>query len=86
MTILILQIVLMGSLAVIVYLMALAVPRIEEDKKEIGSKNGVVPLPLDKLDAQLNKWKDRILRRLKVFVMKADNYISKQLKKEEKKL
>lgn len=81
---LILQLVLMLSLAVIVYLMAVAIPRVEETKVK-NNNNGSTNLPLEQLDDFLNSVKDKLLRRLKVFVMKMDNLISRQLnnKKEE---
>ena len=75
---LILQLVLMLSLSVVVYLMAIAVPRIEE-KKANGTKNGSTNLPLEQLDNFLNSVKDKVLRRLKGSIMKADNLISKHL-------
>ena len=82
---LILQLVLMASLAVIVYLMALAVPRVNDsDGKGNGSDNS--PLPLDKIDTLLNGLKDKILRRVKIVLMKTDNLISKQLNNKEEKL
>jgi len=82
---LILQLILMTSLAIVVYLMAIAVPRVEkEDGKKNG--NGGASLPLDKLDALLAKAKDKVLRRLRVVVMKAENFISRQLNNKEEKL
>jgi len=82
---LILQLILMTSLAVVVYLMAIAVPRIEEaEEKKNG--NSRANLPLDKLDAMLGRAKDKTLRRLRVVVMRADNFISRQLNNKEEKL
>ncbi len=77
-----LELTLLISLAIIVYLMSAAIPRIE-DKKEGeddggGSKRS--SLPLDKLDEVLLKFKDKLLRKMKVLVMKIDNFISKQLR------
>jgi large-conductance mechanosensitive channel len=82
---LILQIILMLSLAAIVYLMALAVPRLEETEKKKNS-NGNASLPLEKLDTLLDGVKDKLLRRLKVVVMRTDNFISKQLNNKKEKL
>lgn len=82
---LILQLVLMISLGVVVYLMAIAVPRLEEsDLRKNG--NGAPSLPLDKLDAALSGARDKFLRRLRVLVMKTDNFISRQLNNKEEKL
>ena len=82
---LILQLVLMTSLAVVVYLMAIAIPRVEESKEKKNG-NGTTSIPLDKLDAMLGRAKDKALRRIKVFVMKTDNFISRQLNNKEEKL
>ena len=79
------QLILMISLAVVVYLMAIAVPRVEEngEKQNGGSSTN---LHLEKLDALLAKGKDKALRRLKVVIMKTDNFISRQLNNKEEKL
>lgn len=82
---LILQLILMLSLAVVVYLMAIAIPRVEETKAK-NNNNGSTSLPLEQLDDFLNSVKDKLLRRLKIVVMKADNFISKQLKKDKEEL
>ena len=76
-----LELTLLVSLAVVVYLMATAVPKVEEDKEtdgENGSRGS--GHHFDRLDRFLLKIKDKFLRRLKVLVMKTDNLISKQLK------
>ncbi|MDP3953283.1 MAG: hypothetical protein Q8P99_00445, partial [bacterium] len=62
-------------------LMSAALPRIEEEEDkgdDPGTKRS--SLPLDKLDQLLIKAKDKFLRKMKVVVMKADNFISKQLR------
>lgn len=82
---LILQLVLMTSLAVVVYLMAIAVPRVEDNGEKNGG-NGATSIPLDKLDAFFGKTRDKVLRRIKVVVMKTDNFISRQLNNKEEKL
>lgn len=76
-----LEISLLTSLAIIVYLMSAALPRMEDKKEEAedgGSKRS--SLPLDKLDELLLKANDKFLRKMKVVVMKADNLISKKLR------
>jgi len=75
----------MTSLAVVVYLMAIAVPRVEESGNKKNG-NGSTSLPLDRLDALLGKAKDKSLRRLRVVIMRTDNFISRQLNNKEEKL
>ena len=76
-----LELTLLASLAIIVYLMSAALPRIE-DRKEENENSGIKrsSLPLDKLDEALLKIKDKFLRKVKVVVMKVDNFISRQLR------
>jgi hypothetical protein len=76
---LILELIIMVSLAIIVYLMAAAVPKMEEGQ-EAGEKSPRTILPLHKLDSFLIRIRDKLLRRTKIVVMKIDNLISRQLK------
>jgi len=69
----------MVSLAIIVYVMALAVPRVQEERRD-GDLAPKGAHAFEKLDEALLKSKDKFLRRAKVVVMKADNLISKQLR------
>ncbi|MDD5710493.1 MAG: hypothetical protein PHV43_00070 [Candidatus Colwellbacteria bacterium] len=78
MTDLILELTVMVSLAIIVYLMAAAVPRVEEEMGEERIQR--TSLPLDKLDSFLVKFKDKLLRRTKILLMRIDNLISRQLR------
>ena len=77
-----LELTLLISLAVIVYLMSAAIPRIEDKKEEEndGGSSRRSSLPLDKFDEVLLRIKDKFLRKMKVMVMKIDNLISKQLR------
>ena len=77
------QTALIVSLGVIVYLVAAAAPRIQDPDEALVGTNfkarfGEI-IPLDRLDIWLNGAKDKGLRRLKVIVMKVDNFISKRL-------
>ncbi|MBI2592895.1 MAG: hypothetical protein HYW37_01900 [Candidatus Colwellbacteria bacterium] len=88
---LILQLVFMISLGVIVYIIALAVPRIGED--ETVSNTSQTPigrwlqnLPLERIDMAFKTSRDKILRRMKVWIMKADNFVSRRLNNKENKL
>ena len=80
---LILQLILLSSFAVIVYLMAIAVPRIKDDELNVnGSKSKMASvLPLDQMDAFLNNWKEKVLRRLRIYLMKAERGVTNQLHK-----
>ncbi len=88
---LILQLVFMISLGLIVYLIAVAVPRIDE--QELEADTGMTPLgrwlknlPLERIDAAFSASRDKILRRLKVLIMKADNFVSHRLNNKENQL
>lgn len=83
MTDLILQLILLSSFAVIVYLMAVAVPRVKDDELNVnGSKSKMTSvLPLDQMDAFLNNWKEKVLRRLRIYLMKAERGVTNQLHK-----
>jgi len=78
------QTVLMVSLGVVVYLASLAVSRIPEENSAKGNGTpktrrwGAV-LPLDEIDGRLKAIKDKMFRRIRVVIMKFDNFISKRL-------
>lgn len=77
------QTTLIVSLGIIVYLVASAAPRIQDSDDTLTAPNfkarfGEI-IPLDRLDVWLNAAKGKWLRRLKVIVMKVDNFISKRL-------
>lgn len=80
------QLALMVSLGVVVYLVSSALPRTPElEETSNGSRLvekakglGAI-LPLDQVDSKLNALKDKTLRRLKILVMKADNFLSRRL-------
>ncbi len=79
------QTALMISLGVIVYLVALTLPRIPVEEKTVlngsDAKKRTLTnvLRLDEIDNRLKALKDKTLRRIKVLIMKADNFISKRL-------
>ena len=83
---LILQLAIMFSLGAIVYLFAVAVPRIgEPETKPNIIREWFRRLPLHHIDEAINQSKDKILRRTKILVMKADNFISLHLNKDKDK-
>lgn len=77
---LILQLILFSSFAVIVYLMAIAVPRVKDDELNAAASKASI-LPLERMDAFLNSWKEKILRRLRIYLMKAERGVTSQLDK-----
>ncbi|HEY4497104.1 MAG TPA: hypothetical protein VI432_03080 [Candidatus Paceibacterota bacterium] len=84
---LILQIIFMGSLGVIVYLFAIAVPRMQDSSDE--GRSGLISrffskLPLHRVDTALKSYKDKTLRRLKVLILRADNAVSKRINSQDK--
>jgi len=77
-----LQIVFMGSLGVIIYIMALSIPRLDYADKPIGKIKQVLSnIPLHKIDHFLTGYKERILRRIRLITLKLDNLISSSLHK-----
>ncbi len=78
---LILQLILYSSIAVIVCLMAIAVPRVKDDELNVTSNKAASILPLDRMDAFLNSWKEKVLRRLRIYLMKAERGVTDQLSK-----
>ncbi len=78
---LILQLILFSSFAVIVYLMAIAVPRVKDDELNVTTSKAASILPLDRMDAFLNAWKEKILRRLRIYLMKAERSVTSQIHK-----
>lgn len=85
---LILQLATFSSLAVIVYLMARAVPRVKDDGAPAHAPGAfdrlLSKLPLEAMDARLNSASEKVLRKLKVFVMKVDNLLNQYLKRVRK--
>ncbi len=84
------QTTLIASLGVIVYLVAVATPRVQDSDEDLTKTNfkarfGEI-IQLDRLDTWLNTAKDKGLRRLKVVVMKVDNFISKRLNNNRDKI
>lgn len=79
-----LQTVFMASLAGVVYLISRGVPRIsesEESKSSFFSKSFSSPIFLEKVDGFISSLLEKILRKLKVFLMRVDNVISGYINK-----
>lgn len=73
------------SLGLIVYLFARAVPRIAQNRPEdiqplSGFDRFVNKLPLEKIDRGLHSFFEKTLRKMRIVLMKIDNYINSHLK------
>lgn len=81
---LILQLTLMASLGVIVYIVALTIPRVEGPHAiESKVKKAFSNIPLNKIDDFIIFYKDKMLRKIRLLTMKLDNLISKSLDKDK---
>lgn len=75
----------MVSLSTVLYLMARALPRIAEDeaapeKRAILDRWAHSQIP-EKVDVAFNGFMLKLMRKLKVFILKLDNSLSKHLQK-----
>ena len=81
----ILEIIMFVSLGMVILLLARALPRIEDESSAFSSRkdkmsNIAKHIPFDKLDESMNLILHKILRRVKVSIMKADNLVTNKLK------
>ena len=86
---LVLQIIVFASLGFIIYLMARALPRVEDAMQPPRGPNFIerifAKIPMSKMDQDINNFLARFLRKLKVVVLKVDNFINDRLGKLTKK-
>lgn len=86
---LILQIIVFSSLGLIIYMIARAIPRVPEEVAPSRRSNWVdrmmSKIPMAKIDENINSTFMKFLRKAKVIVMKADNFITDHLGKLTKK-
>ena len=86
----ILQIFIMLSLGTIVFLVARTLPRITETDTlntanvDKAKNNWWSSIPFEKMDAVINAFLEKLLRRIKLILMKMDNTVSRQLNKFKK--
>ena len=80
---LILELALMLGLGAVVYLIAIAAPRVQDDQHfgDHPMKSWAKNLPLERIDIFIAGLTDKTLRRIKVWILKADNFVSKHLNK-----
>jgi len=79
-----LQFIIMTSLAVIIYLVARTIPRIDENivlgqPKKSFLENFFSKLPLEKIDLMFDNLLEKILRKFKIVVMRMDNTLTRKL-------
>lgn len=87
MSLFILHILMMFSLGVIVFLAAAALPRISDTETTAAGRNKTnwwSSLPFEKIDVVFNSFLEKFLRRIKLFLMKLDNALTRRLGKYRK--
>lgn len=81
----ILQTAVILSLGVIIYLLARAAPRVGDSNEDINAPSKLDKLmakvPVTKIDAALNSFFEKVLRKFKVVVMKIDNLLNARINK-----
>lgn len=82
----ILQIAIMVSLGVVIYLMARVVPRMGDEisKPAVKFDHWVDSIKLEKIDVFLSTFLEKFLRKIKLFLMKLDNVTNGYLDKIKK--
>lgn len=83
----ILQIFIMVSLGLVIFLVARTLPRIGETEALQNPKakaNWLSSFPFEKVDVVVNASTEKMLRKIKLILMKMDNTVSKQLNKFKK--
>ncbi len=84
----ILQTILFVSLGAVIYLMARAVPRVNDAGETVHTMGAfdrfLSRLPLREVDERLNSYSEKFLRRLRVFTLRFDNTLNQKLEKLKK--
>ncbi len=86
---LILQIIVFTSLGLIIYLLAKAVPRVQDAPVPAKAPNFfdklMAKIPMAKIDGAINNFLAKFLRKIKVLILKIDNFANDRLGKLTKK-
>lgn len=86
---LILQILVFSSLGLVIYLLARAVPRVEDAPAPARGPNFfdklMAKIPMAKIDEAINSSLAKFLRKIKVLILKIDNFANDRLGKLTKK-
>ncbi len=81
----VLEILIMGSLAAMLYVAARAVPRVGEQVTPSTPAryldNLFKRIPWEKLDGVINALVGKLLRKMKVYILRLDNFVSRSLKR-----
>lgn len=76
------QLILLTSASVTLYLLALALPRMREEEapsERVSLEEMVRRMPLDRIDLAINAGLEKLLRKTKVAIMRADNFVTDKL-------
>lgn len=86
---LILQILFFSSLGLVIYLLARALPRVEDmptpEQKANFFDRMMAKVPMAKIDESIDSFFAKTLRKIKVLILKIDNFINDRLGKLTKK-
>lgn len=76
-----LEVVILVAIATAVYLIVIAAPRVQDDEHfgDHPVKNLAKNIPLERIDNFIASAIDKMLRRFKVWILKADNVVTKHL-------
>ncbi len=87
---LVLQIIVFSSLGLVIYMIARAIPRVPEETSSPRRSNWVdrlmAKIPMSRIDDNINSFFAKFLRKLRVVVMKMDNFINDRLGKLNRKV
>jgi hypothetical protein len=72
------------AIGIIIYLIARALPRIDDTNLEVSARkieNNRINFYLEKIDAWFKFFMEKFLRRLRLTILKVDNVVGEKLKK-----
>lgn len=79
------QMLVMLSLAAILYLMAKALPRIGDEPENVAERSRVM-FYMEKVDEFLKAFLEKVLRQIRIWILKFDNFIGKKLSRFKKEI
>ncbi len=80
----IVQTLIMAALAVILYLMAKALPRISDEPENSHTEKSRAMFYVEKLDILLKTFLEKTLRQVRVWILKFDNFIGQKINRFKK--